>query len=66
MKNCIVIRNDDHLIIQEAIYIEHGNYIKVTNSLIEVWEIPYGGGYEYLVRTCSTLQEAFELIDTLT
>ena len=52
-------------IFQSAPYIEDGWYIVERNGF-EVWEIPMGGGYEQLMETCPTFDEAIKLTKTLT
>lgn len=49
---------DDHVILQEATYIEDGWYLKIIPSQIQLWEIPQYGGEETLECTFQDLSEA--------
>jgi len=48
----------DHVILQEATYIEDGWYLKIIPSQIQLWEIPQYGGEETLECTFQNLSEA--------
>ena len=55
-----------YLQIQRAEYIEDGWYIKVYDYHCEAWEIAQYGGNEECIAEDVSLDQAFEIIKTLT
>ena len=51
----------DHVVLQRAIFIEDGWFIKIYPEKIELWEIPlYGSGEADLVENFSSVEEAYK------
>jgi hypothetical protein len=54
------------IVIQEAKYIEHGWFVYVENNIIELKEIPYGGGQAIHVGNFGSIVEAITAGKALT
>jgi hypothetical protein len=54
------------IVIQEAKYLEHGWFVYIENNIIELKEIPYGGGQEIHVGTFGSIEEAITAGKALT
>lgn len=54
------------IVIQQAKYIEHGWFVYIENNVIELKEIPYGGGQEIHVGTFTSIEEAINAGESLT
>lgn len=54
------------IVIQEAKYLEHGWFVYIENNIIELKEIPYGGGQEIRVGTFGSIEEAITAGKALT
>lgn len=54
------------IVIQEAKYLEHGWFVYIEKNIIELKEIPYGGGQEIHVGTFCSIEEAITAGKALT
>jgi len=57
---------DNKIVIQESKYLEHGWFVYIENNIIELKEIPYGGGQEIYIGTFLNIIEAIDAGKQLT